>query len=336
MSDRMRQYQRMARIMEKLQQESATNIRVTCESLARDLEVSERTIKRDLDEIRKKFHNIEIGYDHRQQTLYLVDPRTYEKLKLAGHRISVSNHDLFLMLMATHVLSQFQGSPVIAGLEQAIQNLTSSLPDNPAVISINTLLDAFHPLPVPLRPVDPEIFTTVRRAVALHKILRIEYKPPTGRKNTRRIHPSHLVSHLGDLYMIAWCEKRQALRVFALSRIVAVSDTEEYYEPHDHPEIAHYLEHQFGVFLGEKERTYAVRLRFTRDQAPYVRERQWHKHQKISERKDGSLELAFKANHLFEVARWVLSWGAAVKVLSPPELAAQVKAELAGALKQYK
>jgi predicted DNA-binding transcriptional regulator YafY len=38
----------------------------------------------------------------------------------------------------------------------------------------------------------------------------------------------------------------------------------------------------------------------------------------------------------FETVNWILSFGANVKVVSPPELRAKVKAELVKALEQYK
>jgi predicted DNA-binding transcriptional regulator YafY len=63
-----------------------------------------------------------------------------------------------------------------------------------------------------------------------------------------------------------------------------------------------------------------VRIWFSADHAPYVKERDWHPTQTIRENKDGSMVLSFKTNHLFEVKRWVLSWGAGARVLGPKEL----------------
>ncbi|MBM4373329.1 MAG: WYL domain-containing protein, partial [Deltaproteobacteria bacterium] len=47
------------------------------------------------------------------------------------------------------------------------------------------------------------------------------------------------------------------------------------------------------------------------------------------------VELSFTANHLFEVTRWVLSWGAGAEVLDPPELREQVRKEHETALERY-
>jgi len=55
----------------------------------------------------------------------------------------------------------------------------------------------------------------------------------------------------------------------------------------------------------------------------------------IKENRDGSVLLSFPANSLFEVKRWVLSWGSDARVISPKILAESVKKELKKALAGY-
>jgi predicted DNA-binding transcriptional regulator YafY len=78
-----------------------------------------------------------------------------------------------------------------------------------------------------------------------------------------------------------------------------------------------------------------VRLHFTPEAARFVRERTWHSSQQLEERKDGSVVLTLRVNHLLEVKRWVLSYGAACQVLEPEELRRQVREELQPTLQQY-
>jgi proteasome accessory factor B len=58
-------------------------------------------------------------------------------------------------------------------------------------------------------------------------------------------------------------------------------------------------------------------LLFTAEVAPWVVEREWHPSQRLRKRKTGEIEMSFKTTGLFEVLRWVLSWGSAVEVLAP-------------------
>ncbi len=71
-----------------------------------------------------------------------------------------------------------------------------------------------------------------------------------------------------------------------------------------------------------------VRLRFKAHAARYVREKDWHPTQKVRVNGDGSLTLTFRVNHLLEVKRWVLSFGADCEVLAPKELTEQIYSEV--------
>ena len=63
-----------------------------------------------------------------------------------------------------------------------------------------------------------------------------------------------------------------------------------------------------------------VAVRFAKSAAPWILERQWHPKQKVKHHRDGSITLSFPAPALYEVKRWVLSWGAEAEVVGPKEL----------------
>ena len=79
-----------------------------------------------------------------------------------------------------------------------------------------------------------------------------------------------------------------------------------------------------------------VRLRFAKERALQVAERSWHPSQKVEPQPDGSLELVLEVGSTTELRDWILSFGAAVEVLEPEELRAEVAAELARALARYR
>ena len=68
-------------------------------------------------------------------------------------------------------------------------------------------------------------------------------------------------------------------------------------------------------------------MKFSKKVAPYIREKNWHPTQKITEYKDGSLEIAMQLSHLFDIRRWILGWGGEADVLSPAELRKAVQTE---------
>jgi predicted DNA-binding transcriptional regulator YafY len=67
---------------------------------------------------------------------------------------------------------------------------------------------------------------------------------------------------------------------------------------------------------------------FDKEIADWVTEREWNPDQKVVRRRNGDIELSFPAKGLFEVQRWVLSWGRHVRVLAPTELRENVQEEI--------
>ncbi len=78
-----------------------------------------------------------------------------------------------------------------------------------------------------------------------------------------------------------------------------------------------------------------VVIRFSRDQAPYVREREWHPTQKIRELKGGQVELTFRAGGEFEITRWILGWGDAAQVIKPRRIERGIRSILRSAERVY-
>ena len=66
-------------------------------------------------------------------------------------------------------------------------------------------------------------------------------------------------------------------------------------------------------------------IQFDKYAADFIREKRWHASQKVRELPDGGIELSMKLSSLGEVQRWVLGWGANAKVISPAELAQQIR-----------
>lgn len=63
-----------------------------------------------------------------------------------------------------------------------------------------------------------------------------------------------------------------------------------------------------------------VHVRFSKEQAKFIRNRRWHKHQKMTTRRDGSLDVKFGPADLREVQAWVAQWGDSIEVLGDASL----------------
>jgi predicted DNA-binding transcriptional regulator YafY len=122
--------------------------------------------------------------------------------------------------------------------------------------------------------------------------------------------------------------------MFAPGRIRELRETGERCRRPDDFRIADFLDVSFRRVRGQGP-LQEVRLRFSPVAARYIRERIWHPTQQLHEQPDARLVLTLWVNHLVEVKRWALSWGADCEVLGPEELLTAVRAELERMMGQY-
>jgi predicted DNA-binding transcriptional regulator YafY len=109
----------------------------------------------------------------------------------------------------------------------------------------------------------------------------------------------------------------------ALERIRSLGVTEETFPVDPSFDAKRYETEAFGVTW---ETPMTVVVRFRADQAPYVREREWHPTQRFRTLRDGRLEMTFRAGGEFAIVRWILAWGDAAEVVRPAHLAREVTA----------
>ena len=111
---------------------------------------------------------------------------------------------------------------------------------------------------------------------------------------------------------------RGQLRTFALTRIANVKNLQiPFARPADFS-VAKMLAGSFAAF--QAARTEHVRIRFDAFAARLVRERQWHKSQKMRPADGGGMELTMRVGIAPDLENWILSWGDHAEVIEPLEL----------------
>lgn len=76
-------------------------------------------------------------------------------------------------------------------------------------------------------------------------------------------------------------------------------------------------------------------MKFSAEQARYVKERRWAANQAITDQPDGSVILEMQTSGRWDVKRWVLSFGADAEVLEPEDLRAEICEELKTLTRAY-
>jgi predicted DNA-binding transcriptional regulator YafY len=168
---------------------------------------------------------------------------------------------------------------------------------------------------------------------ALHERRTLEAKYHSFGRDTvtsRRLDPLHLWYQQGGIYLAAYCHTRRQVLTFALERFRQVRLTEDTFEAPREFNLDRYLEGSFGIFRGEPVR---VTLRFSRQVARYVAERQWHPSQVVSLLLTGELEMTLRVPLSPELRRWILGYGKDVEVLEPKSLREDIRREWLAALR---
>jgi predicted DNA-binding transcriptional regulator YafY len=164
-------------------------------------------------------------------------------------------------------------------------------------VHLADLQDAYSFRPPPGADADLGCFRVVARAVHAGRQVELVYWTASrGEVSKRVVDPYHLLAAEGTWYLIGYCHLREAVRMFATSRIRSVRETGERVERPADFRIADYLEASFRVVRGDG-RPRRVRLRFAPSAARYVGEKVWHPSQRLRPRADGGVELTLRVSH---------------------------------------
>lgn len=318
------QFNRVVYILEAIQSGRCP----TAVQIADEYEVSERTVRRDIEWLRD-FHNAPIVYDRSRGGYRLTDP-TYRLPAL-----SLSEGELLAITVGEQVLTAYRNSPWHTALQQAFERIEALLPDQ-VTLSAQLFSAKVAVITPPVSTIAPEIWAPVLDATRGTCALVIHYLSTRDRQAHRRtVHPYRLVAHDGSWYLIGWSVHHQAVRIFSLARIRrAVLGSERFTVPEDF-DIRAYIDPEFGVHNRSVEGTRTIRIRFDAPVRHLVEERTWHSSQSLHDLPDGGVELQFRTNQTDQVLYRVMSFGPAAEIMEPAELRAAAASWAANLHRRY-
>jgi predicted DNA-binding transcriptional regulator YafY len=291
--------------------------------LAADIEVTTKTIQRDIDFMRERL-NLPIAFDSEGGGYRFTQPVSSFPM------VELTEAELVSVFISQKALAQYKGTPFEAPLRSAFEKLTSNLSGS-LTLSWSDLDALVSFKSFEISPADLGTFRTTSEAVRKSAELTFDYKKLNSVKYERRtLQPYHLACVLDQWYVIGHCLNRKALRTFVLARMKSARLGAATFVRPANFSIEKHLKHSFGVF--DAKGSHTVRLKFDAFAGQLVRERIWHPGQKIQELAGGGLEITLQLSSLHEIEPWVLSWGEHVRVLGPAELKKRVLKRLKAAL----
>ena len=295
-----------------------------CRRLAKELEVSAKTVQRDIEFMRDQLE-LPIDYSAAGRGFFYTRP------VMQFPSVQISEGELVALFVARRALEQYRGTPYEKPLRSAFEKLTAALPEQ---IGFDwedfDRAVAFHPGTHGRGVADLQIFQTVSDAVLRGEEGEFDYKKPSARASApperRRVQGLHLGCFDNQWYLIGQDLVRRATRTFVLGRMTRVRNTRKRFARPSGFSLDALLAGSFGVYSNLKVER--LRLWFDADVAQLARERRWHATQRLAELSDGRLELTLDVGVSPEVERWLLGWGERVEVREPAALR-QTMAEIA-------
>jgi len=304
--------ERMLRIHQAIQGGQVPNTT----TLGRQLEVSTKTVQRDLEFMRDRlelpleYHPQRFGYH------YTEEVNSFPTLQL-------TEGELFALLVAEKALQQYRGTNFERPLLSALKKMEQSLPETVSVnltdlseaISFRTRAESIQNL---------EVFDALAKSVSRREQLEIHYrKPGQAEAEARVVDPYHLGNINGEWFLFGYDHLRKDIRTFVPARIKSARPTGSRFAKTRGFSLEKRLKDSFGVHSGAGR--YDVVIRFAPEVADYIREKRWHHSQELKELRGGRVELKLRLSSLGEVERWVLSWAGRATVIRPRELARSVR-----------
>lgn len=207
---------------------------VTAARLAQETEVSERTLYRDIESLRAGGALIDgapgVGYTLTEDPA--LPPQTFDQIEIEALVVGLSD-------------ARQRGDPELAkAAETALAKIAATLPERlqRQVLHATHMVYRFE---TPERELHD--ISAVRRACWEERAIDIAYSDAEGTRTERRIYPLSIVYLDWGVELLAWCCLRQDFRKFRVSRIEALTATDESFRPNRARLLREYIARMSGA-----------------------------------------------------------------------------------------
>jgi predicted DNA-binding transcriptional regulator YafY len=294
-------------------------------SLSGQFEISLKTAQRDIEFMRDRL-NCPLVYDKSRKGYF------YESDTFSLPLIYLSSEELSSLLIARKFLQDISERYIGEEISSVVQKITAILQKHMA--DGNTIDDALSFQLIEYSPTPEEVFKSVLEGCLKRRALMFTYSSPAYDKATMRTaDPYHLLNYMGTWHLIAYCHMRKDIRNFVFNRMNNLTILDQPFTIPGSFNIKEHLQSAFGIYKGKSIRE--VTLRFSPLKSRWIAGQIWHKDQKGTFLKDGSLELSFPVASFAEISMEILKHGAGVQVIKPNVLREIIKEEAKKIAKIY-
>ncbi len=288
---------------------------IHAEAYFRTWETNERTLQRDLSQLRKI--GKDLGFTISKLNDGRVDLTSFDRRPRRIDDARKTTDQLLARLVAAF------GEPVLRQLGSIAQRADSSesfIRFHAPIISAGSRVAGIT-----------SALRDAMRAEAGPCTVRFRYRSRDGSSNERLVEPAHVVVRSGRYYLVGYDTGRRGWRVFALDMIEdtpARAGTLQRVRPLP----ATYASDDAIGFIKTGAALQDVTVEIASTLAASVASRVWQRDQVVEVLADGRARLTLRVGDIAEVVRWAFGFAPDARIVAPPEavaLAERLAADLA-------
>ncbi|MBL7977511.1 MAG: WYL domain-containing protein [Bacteroidetes Order II. Incertae sedis bacterium] len=247
---------------------------------------------------------------------------------------ATKNEQLVLLMALNAARQQLMRTPLAKDINRLLAALNQQMElDADTKTEIHEDLAHFRFGDPPLENMRPEVFFAVHKAKKEYKTLTIAYQ--TGRSGQvsqdRKVDP--VMIDLPSWTFVAWCHQRKKYLDFKFSRVLHVEPEMEDAQIRAFDPDLHYKD-RFSQLAGNTR--YTLTIQALKEVATYFKTKKYHASQEVlAENEDGSLIVRFLVTNDDEVAAFLRSWGAKIKVIQPKKMQIRLLEEAKSVMESY-
>lgn len=272
--------------------------RIRAQDLARQFEISRRTIYRDMAALNQMGIPITAlpGEGFELVEGYYLPPLMF------------TENEAVALFLGSRLLSQQAAGSLAQSADSALAKINVVLPGQVRARSeaLTNIIGFITPR-AKLDLDDPQLLL-IQNAIQEGRVLHLRYRGYQKEEVTERdVEPHQLFYADGVWYLEAYCRMRKGMRDFRLSRMEKVDLRRE-------------LFHKKRTGEAPTQPIIVIKIRFKQNAVRWVRERQHYSYQRDEKDTLQGMVMVYHVNQESEIIPWILGWGTSAEVLSPKEL----------------
>lgn len=182
-----------------------------------------------------------------------------------------------------------------------------------------------------------ELLLPLYKSIRDKNVLEIRYHPFKHKDaSTLIVHPYFLKQYNSRWYLIAYCENFENIGFYSFDRLLSFKILSNIdFKAGSAVEAENYFKDIIGVSLPENKEIQTIILRFTAEQAPYIKTKPFHSSQQILEESEHGIEVSLSLIPNYEFFSLILSFGSSVEILLPNDLRVKILTILENSIKNY-